>query len=948
MTLPGRSAHLLGASLLLLTVAACTGGDTSEADAGRPDIFGADTEDAAGSAEDTSAGDTESADTESDTAADTAADTEPDSSADTEPGDTATDTAADTSGPPICGNGRLEAGEACDDGNRLAGDGCSFNCTLECGAGNDTDFDGVCNGSDVCPGFDDNVDANSNGIPDGCEGSPEICNDNIDNDLDGAIDCADAECSVLPICTGGPTSEICDDGLDNDLDRYADCLDLDCIGDPACGPVAGAGTCSAPRAISGPGIYDGSTIGLADAVSPGCALDPDSPDEVYTFNAPTAGKWCFWVTDGNFDTVIDVRRGCTNAGSEVTCDEDGSPVGLLLSRAEPTLTAGTNYYVFVTGSHFDDFGDYRLFVRPGTCPATLTETCANGLDDDADGLVDCDDTNCATDPNCVSLPEVCNDSRDNDRDGLTDCADTADCATDVICISLPEVCNDSRDNDRDGLTDCADTADCALDANCIILPEVCDDGLDNDRDRATDCADSDCTASSLCAEVCDDGIDNNRNSLVDCLDPRCASFPACIPPTDGTCTAPNLITGAGTYTGDTTAQADQGRTGCSTGAGGHDDVWSVTVPTTGNWCFIVTQATFDTTVYLTNTCLNTGSLITCDANDGPSTWSMAQASLTAGRTVFLAVDGNTASAFGTYRLLVQSGACPLVLPEYCDNRVDDDADGATDCADTSCTGSPACGSQPEICDDAFDNDLDGLVDCSDADCTDALNCIPFPEVCTDGRDNDLDTLIDCLDPDCAAQTVCIASPEVCNDGLDNDLDGNIDCDDTQCTSSYCTPTGNGSCSTPTDIGSFGTFTGTTSFSNREGSCGGLGEEEAIRWRAPLTGNICVQLAGSATFDAVLYARTVCTSTTDLACNDDYSETSYGARIDLAVTNASSYFLFADTYGARDSGTWNLTISRGTCAEVYGSEASCTDGLDNDTDTFVDCADADCATDPSCP
>jgi hypothetical protein len=415
---------------------------------------------------------------------------------------------------------------------------------------------------------------------------------------------------------------------------------------------------------------------------------------------------------------------------------------------------------------------------------------------------------------------------------------------------------------------------------------------------------------------------------------------------------------------------------------------------------------------MTNACLTTSSLITCDADDGPSTWSMAQAPLTAGRTVFLSVDGNTATAFGTYRLLVQSGACPAILPEYCDNRVDDDADGATDCTDTDCTGNPACGPQPEICDDAFDNDLDGLedcsdpdcsgatvcipvpeicadardndldtftdcfdpdcagdvaclppaevcadtidndrdglADCSDADCVDAINCIPFPEVCNDRRDNDLDTLVDCADPDCAAETVCTASPEVCNDGRDNDLDGDIDCDDSQCTASYCTPTGNGSCSTPTEIGSFGTFTGTTGFSNREGSCGGFGGEEAIRWRAPLTGNICVQLAGSAAFDAVLYARALCNNTApDLACSDDYSETSYGARIDLAVTNATNYFLFADSLVARTVGTWNLTISLGTCAEIYGSEASCIDGIDNETDGFIDCADPDCANDPFC-
>jgi cysteine-rich repeat protein len=1043
MKITARSAFAVAAACLLLPFVACTGGDGSEADAGRPDIFGADTDDTGGAVEDTAV-DSGVGDTEADSVADTdPTDTALDTTTDTVPADTAVDTTADTSGPPICGNGTIEAGEACDDGNRLAGDGCSFNCTLECGPGNDSDFDGICNASDVCAGFDDNLDVNANGIPDGCEGSPELCADLIDNDLDGATDCADTECSLLPVCSAVPPTETdCSDGIDNDLDRYADCLDLDCIGDPACGAADGAGSCASPRVITGPGIYDGSTIGLSDVVRPGCAFEAGGADEVFTFRPATAGAWCLWVTDANFDTVLNVRRGCSNAGAEVTCNDDGPTVTTLLSQAEPTLDTTTNYFVFVGGSLADEFGDFRLFVRPGSCPATLTESCANGLDDDADGLVDCDDTSCATDANCVSLPEICNDSRDNDRDGLTDCADTADCATDVDCIVLPEVCNDSRDNDRDGLTDCADTADCSLDANCIVLPEVCDDGLDNDRDRATDCADTaDCAASPLCAEVCDDGVDNNRNSLVDCLDPLCtasplcaedcidgidnnrdglvdcldplcATAPACLPPTDGTCTAPNLITGAGTYTGDTTGASDLGRTGCSTGAGGLDEVWSVTVPTSGDWCFIITEATFDTTLYMTNACLTTSSLITCDANDGPSTWSMAQAPLTAGRTVFLSVDGNTATAFGTYRLLVQSGACPATLPEYCDNRVDDDADGATDCTDTDCTGNPACGPQPEICDDAFDNDLDGLedcsdtdcsaatvcipvpelcadardndldtfidcfdpdcagdvaclppaeicadaidndrdglIDCSDPDCVDAINCIPFPEVCTDGRDNDLDTLVDCADPDCAAQLVCIASPEVCNDGRDNDLDGDIDCDDSQCTSTDCTPTGNGSCSTPTAIGSFGTFTGTTSFSNREGSCGGLGREEAIRWRAPLTGNICVQLEGRANFDAVLYARTSCTTdTTELACSDDVSETSYGARIDLAVTNASSYFLFADTYGAGDSGTWNLTISRGTCAEVYGSEASCTDGLDNDTDGFIDCADADCATDPAC-
>ncbi len=44
---------------------------------------------------------------------------------------------------------------------------------IECqceGSCDDDDGDGVCNTSDVCPGFDDNIDADNDGIPDGCDG----------------------------------------------------------------------------------------------------------------------------------------------------------------------------------------------------------------------------------------------------------------------------------------------------------------------------------------------------------------------------------------------------------------------------------------------------------------------------------------------------------------------------------------------------------------------------------------------------------------------------------------------------------------------------------------------------------------------------------------------------------------------------------------------------------
>ncbi|MBX3156571.1 MAG: DUF4215 domain-containing protein [Deltaproteobacteria bacterium] len=38
---------------------------------------------------------------------------------------------------PSCGNGVIDAGETCDDGNRIDGDGCSASCTDETGGGSD-------------------------------------------------------------------------------------------------------------------------------------------------------------------------------------------------------------------------------------------------------------------------------------------------------------------------------------------------------------------------------------------------------------------------------------------------------------------------------------------------------------------------------------------------------------------------------------------------------------------------------------------------------------------------------------------------------------------------------------------------------------------------------------------------------------------------------------------
>jgi hypothetical protein len=96
----------------------------------------------------------------------------------------------------------------------------------------------------------------------------------------------------------------------------------------------------------------------------------------------------------------------------------------------------------------------------------------------------------------------------------------------------------------------------------------------------------------------------------------------------------------------------------------------------------------------------------------------------------------------------------------CDDGIDNDGDGATDCDDADCSGFPGCGGgvPSEICDDGIDNDGDGATDCDDDDCLVFHGCgggVPFETSCNDAVDNDGDGLVDCQDPDCVDSPECI-------------------------------------------------------------------------------------------------------------------------------------------------------------------------------------------------
>lgn len=163
----------------------------------------------------------------------------------------------------------------------------------------------------------------------------------------------------------------------------------------------------------------------------------------------------------------------------------------------------------------------RRALAPMAIPAALTfslgtMSCLEPMEDEAE--------------------TICSDRMDNDDDGWIDC-DDSDCYEDEACISVAlyavpiEDCDDGYDNDRDDLIDCEDD-DCAEDDDCILSEIDCDDGIDNDGDGWLDCDDHDCDLDDACRMValyaapmnegrCDDGIDNDHDGAIDCDDRDC-------------------------------------------------------------------------------------------------------------------------------------------------------------------------------------------------------------------------------------------------------------------------------------------------------------------------------------------------------------------------------------------------------------------------------------------
>jgi Putative metal-binding motif len=289
-----------------------------------------------------------------------------------------------------------------------------------CVAPNDTDGDGQVEGATVGPiTGGDCLPMNASAF----KGAPEVCGNNIDDDCSGVADdncaCAnDAACGAGQACVNGACvgcTSTCEAGscagtcnaFGNGCGRCVTGCDTD--GDGACAP----NDCQPNNPNVGPTAVelcgdkiDNDCNGHVDEGCTACAADTDCKEGNEFCSAAGACDVCPNGCDAN-NCGIDPPYGSTGiarapgmcrsygvgcSACVATCDPDGDGFCAMANVTFPQLKGG-------------DCGPSDPKVYPGA-----PELCGNMIDDDCDGIVDEDCTNCAASAMCTTNQE-CSNSR---------------------------------------------------------------------------------------------------------------------------------------------------------------------------------------------------------------------------------------------------------------------------------------------------------------------------------------------------------------------------------------------------------------------------------------------------------------------------------------------------------------------------------------------------------
>ena len=213
---------------------------------------------------------------------------------------------------------------------------------------------GVDDSSDVCPGHDDNVDTDGDGIPDGCDGL-------TDSDGDGVADSAD-------VCPGH------DDNVDTDGDGIPDGCDglTDSDGD---GVADSADVCPGfddNVDTDGDGTPDGCEI-VARRHNPdpdGDGIEGDRDNCPYAYNPDQEDGWGSAMGDacdtdwynrtGQGVSGFVQKNGIFHLHGNCTYLADGSPRCPLIAAFDPTTFDSANMPMEITSDHA---GTWSIWVH---------------------------------------------------------------------------------------------------------------------------------------------------------------------------------------------------------------------------------------------------------------------------------------------------------------------------------------------------------------------------------------------------------------------------------------------------------------------------------------------------------------------------------------------------------------------------------------------------------
>ena len=347
-----------------------------------------------------------------------------------------------------CGNGVVDPGEACDDGNQVDGDGCTATCQgASCGNGvvdpGEACDDGNLLQTDACLS-----DCTAAGCGDGLlwVGTEECDDGNLDDTDACASSCVLAACGDGVVWAG---VEDCDDGNLDDTDA--------CVG--ACV----AATCGDGFLWAGMEVCDDGNTDDTDACVGACV-------------AATCGDGFVW------------------AGMEGCDDGNDDDTDVCLSSC---VAAACGDGVVWAGVETCDDGN----VEDGDeCPSNCAPaTCGDGFVQA--GVEQCDDGNADDTDDCLStcmLPfcgdgfvqagvEQCDDADDDDGDQCPSTCAFAICGDGFVFEGVEE-CDDGNPDNTDACLETCMEARCG-DGLVWEGVEECDDGNDEDDDECR----GDCT-----------------------------------------------------------------------------------------------------------------------------------------------------------------------------------------------------------------------------------------------------------------------------------------------------------------------------------------------------------------------------------------------------------------------------------------------------------------------